>query len=458
MEGDFEQDTQSIVHGTELAALGRQPYLCMVLVASDLSQASSRHCLSGIATVGFRRGTACLVERHGDELTVYVNDQSMSGRHAVLERRGGAWVLSDSGSKNGTLINGARCEGAQPLENGDLLEFGSSFFVFYSGLLHRPTDDLDFDAERLATTPQGFGTLDPDLGFLFRDLARLAESRTPVLINGPTGTGKELVARAIHSLSSRDGRFIAVNSGAIADTLLESELFGHVKVAFSGATADREGLITASDGGTLFLDEVGELSARAQVSLLRAIQEQEVMPVGSTVAESVDLRIVAATHRDLQKMVRSGDFREDLWARLNGFSLELPPLSERRQDLGMIVDNLLRRHHPGTVTKMSVGAVRFLFEYGWPRNIRELERALVTAAALAADGRIERQHLERSLGSAQLVGLPEDDEGDMRVQLVRLLETHAGNLTHVAAAMGKKRQQIQRWCKRYDIDANAYRG
>ncbi|HSX84997.1 MAG TPA: sigma-54 dependent transcriptional regulator [Cellvibrio sp.] len=224
---------------------------------------------------------------------------------------------------------------------------------------------------------------------LYNRIHKVAPTNATVLIHGETGTGKELVARALHEESNRNNHLmISVNCAAIPDTLIESELFGYEKGAFTGAATNREGLVAAADGGTLFLDEIGELPLEAQARLLRVLQEGEVRPLGSVESRKVDVRLVAATHRDLRKLSKEGKFREDLYFRINVVQLELPPLRERGRDIINIAESLLQRYcaqFGKTQLKLSSGAMDSIMSYNWPGNVRELENAMQRAVILCED-------------------------------------------------------------------------
>jgi transcriptional regulator with GAF, ATPase, and Fis domain len=290
-----------------------------------------------------------------------------------------------------------------------------------------------------------------------------------VLVRGETGTGKELVARGVHDASGRRGVFVAVNCGAIPGGLVESNLFGHVKGAFSGAVRDEPGFFRAASGGTLFLDEIGDLPASSQAALLRALQEREVVPVGGTRPVKVDLRVVAATHQPLESLVDRGAFRQDLLARLGGFVMDLPPLRARKMDLGLLVAALVQRLSPARAdaVRFTPAAGRALLAHGWPLNTRELEQALSRALVLAGDAEVDVEHLPAAvtaIRTAPSVSAPEpwvDDlserDARLRLELLEQLAAHAGNLADVSRAMGKARMQVHRWCKRFGIDPNAYR-
>jgi len=232
---------------------------------------------------------------------------------------------------------------------------------------------------------------------LYNRIHKVAPTAATVLIHGETGTGKELVARALHEESQRNNHLmISVNCAAIPDTLIESELFGHEKGAFTGAASNREGLVAAADGGTLFLDEIGELPLEAQARLLRVLQEGEVRPLGSVESRKVDVRLVAATHRDLRKLAKEGKFREDLYFRINVVQLTLPPLRERGRDIINIAESLLQRYcsqFGKPQLRLSGDAIDAIMGYPWPGNVRELENAMQRAVILCEDSQEIGSHL-----------------------------------------------------------------
>jgi transcriptional regulator with PAS, ATPase and Fis domain len=287
----------------------------------------------------------------------------------------------------------------------------------------------------------------------------VARSPLPVLLRGETGSGKEVVARAYHRLSNRPGPLVAVNCGALPPALLEANLFGHLRGAFTGANEDRRGLISSAQGGTLFLDEIAELSLPSQAALLRALQNREVMPLGASRALPVDVRIVAASNRDLSERVRAGAFRDDLLARLRGYELELPPLRARREDLGLIVAAMWQHSsETGRATRLSADAALALLRHPWPHNARELEQALMAARSMAAEV-IELRDLPENVRSgAARAGDPAGAAALPRHEQLRiLLSHHAGNVARVARALGTSRTQVHRLCQRFGLDAGAFR-
>jgi transcriptional regulator with PAS, ATPase and Fis domain len=426
----------------------------------------ARILLDGVDRVLIGRGEERGAERRevGGIVTLDVRlpGRSMSAQHARLVRTGASWAIDDLQSTNGTFVNGERVERAV-VGTDDLIDVGHTIVLLRTAQrMHGSPADIDsIRDERVGTLI----TLHEPLARRLRALRRVARSRVPLLVLGETGTGKEVVARALHARSERRGAFVAVNCGAIPETLVESQLFGHVRGAFSGAVSDQLGLVRSADGGTLFLDEIGELPRSSQAALLRVLQEREVLPVGGTRVSKVDLRIASATNQSLASSVERGAFRSDLFARLAGLSLVLPPLRERKEDLGALIADLLARIANGDASEVVFApeAARLLFEHDWPLNVRELEQCLGVALALAESPRIDESHvragLERGFDEPETPDeeappLPDDP---LRLTLLELLATHKGRVVDVARAMGKARPQIHRWLKRYGIDPNVYR-
>ncbi len=274
---------------------------------------------------------------------------------------------------------------------------------------------------------QGFGNIvgrAPEMEKLYRIIAKAAHSTHPVLILGESGTGKEMVARSIHfSGPFRDKPFIPVDCGSLVPTLIESELFGYVKGAFTGAVQSRDGLLAIAEGGTVFLDEVGELPVDLQAKLLRAIQEREIRPVGSTRRIAINVRILAATNRDLEQAVAQGTFRRDLYFRLNVLSLRIPPLRERRQDIPLLAGHFLERvsRTSGQERTLSDEAVRALLAYDWPGNVRELENCLERACAMTTAPVIQVGDLPSAIHSGHGI-LPVGENGNSKILPMAELE------------------------------------
>jgi transcriptional regulator with PAS, ATPase and Fis domain len=416
---------------------------------------SSRHRLAEIDEVIIGRGASRSVERAGVRLSLRIPDRRVSTLHATIRREGMAFVVVDEGAKNGVSVNGRRVD-RHLLRDRDIIECGRTFFLFNMARSRRADEALDLQASDWAPTSIALTTFHEPLAAQFRALRDVARTPLPVLILGSSGTGKELVSRAVHALSARRGTFIGINCGALPENLVEAELFGARKGAFTGAGDDKPGLVRASDQGTLFLDEIGDLPPRAQPALLRVLQEREVLAIGATRALPVDLRVVAATHRDLDELTRQDRFRTDLLARLSGFTVRLPSLRERLEDLGILIAALLARHADPSAT-ISSDAMRVLLRHSWPLNVRELEHCLRAALALGPS-RIEVEHLPHSIrepggGDRPARARPRFNPEQLarREELCALLTQHGRNISAVARHLKKDRVQIRRWMKQLDV-------
>ncbi len=299
----------------------------------------------------------------------------------------------------------------------------------------------------------------------FQEILRFADLVAPtdstLLITGESGTGKEVLARYTHDASLRaDGPFMSINCGALPETLLESELFGHVKGSFTGAVRDKQGLFAAARTGTFFMDEVGEMPPSLQVKLLRVLQQREVIPVGATEAIPVDVRIIAATNRDLEEEVRRGHFRSDLFYRLNVLAVELPPLRERRDDLILLIDRFLQdlsEEHESDPKALAAEAMDAVMVYEWPGNVRELQNALEHAAVLCRGPLIEPQHLpERITRRKKEPLVAERNQPNPELDLVErayimfVLQAEGGNKTRAAEVLGIDPSTLYRKLSRYE--------
>ncbi len=330
---------------------------------------------------------------------------------------------------------------------------------------------------------------------LLRLVARVAPTDSTVLVLGESGTGKELVARSLHLLSRRaQGPFVAVNVGAIPEALMESELFGHSRGSFTGATTERMGLVEEADQGTLFLDEIGDMPLATQVKLLRMLENGEVRRVGENAPRIVDVRVVAATHRDLTALVADGRFRADLYYRLNVVQLDLPPLRERRDDIGLLasffLDRAARRQERGAV-EFTPDAMALLQRYDYPGNVRELENAIEHAVALSEGALIAPADLPAAIRNPRMLpgvasdapafggaaipdgpvvpaghAVPEARPGDdsrplevvLREHVLRMLNRHRGNATTAAKQLGISRTTLWRMLKRWGVSRSATKG
>ncbi|HKP75073.1 MAG TPA: sigma-54 dependent transcriptional regulator [Longimicrobiaceae bacterium] len=300
----------------------------------------------------------------------------------------------------------------------------------------------------------------------FVEALKLAETVGPtdstVLISGESGTGKEVLARYLHELSARaDGPFVSINCGALPENLLESELFGHVRGSFTGAVRDKQGLFVAAKGGTFFLDEVGEMSPATQVKLLRVLQEREVIPVGATEALPVDVRIVAATNRDLDEEIRRGGFRSDLFYRLNVITLHLPPLRERPDDVPLLAEYFLQRFNDsrGRTVHLSPPALEVMQGYDWPGNVRELENALERAAVMThgdeiVPGALPPRITERAPQPLVQANLPPNPTLEIieRAYIHWVLQAEGGNKTRAAEVLGIDPSTLYRKLLRYGME------
>ena len=298
---------------------------------------------------------------------------------------------------------------------------------------------------------------------LLSQARRVAASDASVCLYGASGTGKELMARAIHRASPRaQAPFVAVNCGAIPEGLLESELFGHKKGSFTGAVADRRGLFQAAQGGTLFLDEIGDMPLPLQVKLLRALEERRVRPVGSHESFDVDVRVIAATHRKLEERIASGEFREDLYYRLNVVKLYIPTLAERREDIPLLANEFLTRlgtrYRRGHLA-FSPEAMQLLVSAPWPGNVRQLLNVIEQAVALAATEVIPESLVRQALdaGDTTLTPLDEARRAFERDYLVRILKITGGNVTKAARLAGRNRTEFYRLLERHSLEPGMFK-
>ncbi|GAB4108104.1 MAG: two-component system response regulator PilR [Acidobacteriota bacterium] len=301
----------------------------------------------------------------------------------------------------------------------------------------------------------------PPMVELYKRIALAARGDSPVLIYGETGTGKELVARCLHRFSPRRDRpFVPVNCGALTETLLETELFGHERGAFTGAVTARKGLFEQAHGGTLFLDEITETSTAFQVKLLRVLQEGEVRPVGGSRSVQVDVRVVAATNRDLGRLMAEGKFRQDLYYRLGVVELTVPPLRERRQDIPALVSHFLKQASGrlGRSFTVSPEAMKLLQEYSWPGNVRELENVLERAAVLKTDSCLVPDDLPLLRTAAEPAAGLSPLELAERKKIEEVLAQTGGNRTLAARRLGIERKSLYRKAERLGIDLDAFGG
>jgi transcriptional regulator with GAF, ATPase, and Fis domain len=409
---------------------------------------------------------------------VCVPEQAVSRQHARIGYQHPRWVLRDLGSRNGTMVDGMFISEVE-LENLHEIRVGDAIFKFVQDSAERYVRyrlDGHVTGERLAKSVKGLvGGCQMD--HIAAAIERIAPTELSCVILGETGTGKEVVASALHRVSGRRGSFQAVNCAAIPQNLLESELFGYRRGAFSGADRDKPGLIKLADGGTLFLDEIGDMPLEAQAKLLRVLQAHEVFPLGATNPEHVDIRVICATHRDLYQNVSEGKFRGDLFARLNEHAVKLPPLRERKEDIFQLARAFVAKYGKPDLS-FTFSFLVALLHYDWPFNVRELESCIKRGVALVAEGQpLDTRQLPdaisehmKSYGERTRIMSPSlpppssvapptplsrkmPSEGELRSILAR----HRGNVAAVGRELGKERMQIHRWLKRYHINLEDYR-
>jgi PAS domain S-box-containing protein len=306
----------------------------------------------------------------------------------------------------------------------------------------------------------------PEMHKLFEILPDIAESESTVLIQGQSGSGKELLARAIHSLSPRrDKKYVVINCGTLPPQLFESEIFGYVKGAFTDAKFDKDGKLVRADGGTVMFDEIGELPLSTQVKLLRLLQEREYEPLGSTTSVKVDIRVLAATNKDLKKMVAKAKFRDDLYFRLAVVKLELPPLCRRREDIPYLVDHFIKRFNARTgkkILSVSPEVMHILMRHDFPGNIRELENIIEYGFVLCHGSIIQKDHLPEELLQTALEDRPESVPEwtpinhivDEYNRLLHVLKKNGGKISAAASELGIHRTTLWRKIKRHNIDLN----
>ena len=408
----------------------------------------------GTARIGRATETFGLPPSH--ERRRPLDDPQMSRAHADVARTGASVQISDAGSTNGTYINGRAIGGAPvTLQDGDVISMGDTVLLYHKCLLVPPPDAEVTGMLGVSAAMRG----------LRSTIAQYARASAPVLITGETGVGKELVAQAMASLSRGRERFMAFNTTATSEHLVDATLFGAERGAYTGADRAREGLFKAADGGTLFLDEIGELNPDVQVKLLRVLQEGEVTPVGSVRPFKVDVRLVTATNRDLMECVRSGSFRKDLYPRLAKLTINVPALGQRREDIPLLADWLAERY-AGHAIRFSVEAITRLMLHGWPMNVRELD-GVVTQAVVdwgsktgpidLSPALIERMESHSSLLEGASNKAASSAASITREDVAQALSRHKGNMKRAAEDLGVDRAYLYRILKKHDLKADDFR-
>ncbi len=406
-----------------------------------------------------------------------IPDLAASRQHVRISKIQNQWILTDLSSRNGTIVDGRFIQEIV-LEPFHEVRIGDSIFKFVE---HFSDGYLQYriDGSRMhqGELPNGEIIGGFQIHHLADSIDKVAATNISVILFGESGTGKEVFAKHLHKASGRKGAFQAINCAAIPPNLLESELFGYKKGAFTGAERDKTGLVQSANGGTLFLDEIGDMPLEAQAKLLRVLQAKEVFPIGSITAEKVDVRVVCATHRKLSQLLLENKFRGDLYARLNEYNMTLPPLRERKEDIFALSQAFLKRYGYSNY-KMGFGFMLGLLHYDFPFNVRELEAIIKRGSALTQDGLLEAIHLpdeikemmktygqqppKRKVSSPYLVSpISEPFVGRTSVPTEETLRSslrrHQGNIAAVSREFGKERMQIHRWMKKYLIQPEEYR-
>ena len=366
---------------------------------------------------------------------IVIADPYVSKHHASIEKRDQLYFLVDQNSTNGTFLNKLLIKETS-LQHKSSVQLGKAQLQFE--YLHYGIPKTSFY--------EGMISQHPTLMQVFQMIEKIAHLRETVIIYGETGTGKELIAKAIHARGQRSKKpWIVLNCGAIPAELLESELFGHIKGAFTGAHQDRIGVFQAAEGGTLFLDEIGELPLSLQPKLLRVLESKEVRPIGATRSVHVDVRIVAATHRDLSSMVKKDKFREDLFYRLHLIPIHLPPLRNRREDIHLLVKHFLKD------IQITSKGLKLLLQHVWPGNIRELKNVLERLKLLKEGGMITEQDVQNILGTKP-VPLAETIQQIERNLIQEFLEKNQWNRTRTARLLSMAKTTLLDKMKKYGLE------
>lgn len=365
---------------------------------------------------------------------IVVNDPTVSAHHARVTASNEGLFVEDLASKNGVFVGSARVQRAR-------LDSSQSSFVIGRTLVTLRSGEMT--SVRAKPVPGLIGS-SPAMQRLHEEVRRLAPLEAPILLQGESGTGKDVVARAIHALSGRPGAYLALNAGALGENLADSELFGHRRGAFTGALQNRPGAFELAHRGTLFLDEIADLSPAIQVKLLRAVEDGEVRPLGSTAGVKVRTRIITATWAPLEQRIESGQFRADLYHRISTFVIQVPPLRQRKSDIGALAAALLARKQDELGERqLSAGALACLSAYNFPGNVRELFSIVYRAAASSQSRIIDVDDIERALPRTY----PTRKE-DAALDARRVLEAHHGNISAAARSARVPRSTFRSWLKR----------
>jgi DNA-binding NtrC family response regulator len=385
----------------------------------------------------------------GADNTIALDDSYASARHARIEQKSYGYVVRDLRSRNGTYLNDTQVMEAL-LREQDVLRIGKTEFRFTARLVQETIETKTMQSKN------------PEFQEQLEKLPQIANLDIPVLILGPSGSGKELIAKAIHDFSARaDGPFVSVNCSALSESLVESELFGHVKGSFTGATHDRKGAFEAARRGTLFLDEIGDLPLTLQPKLLRALENQEIRPVGSDRAVTTDVRIVAATHQSLGQKVQKSQFRTDLYYRLQGIQISPPALRDRLEDFDDLLFTFAKQYR----VRFSTSAIAALKKHGWPGNIRELKNTVARAKAFFGNESIDEHAVQKLITplpqnlDLTTLALRRSESGATiksieRDLIISRLAANNGNQRRTADDLGIPKSTLHDRIRSYGIDLN----
>lgn len=374
-------------------------------------------------------------------------------RHARVEVKNQKLILKDLRSSSGTYVNGAQVL-ESILKDGDIITIGSLDFVVHEN--NKPKKEFPLSSQNPAWDEQ------------LKSLSSVARSKHPVLLLGPSGAGKDIIAQNIHQTSAlAEAPFLSVNCSALTETLIESELFGHIKGSFTGAIADRKGAFEAARGGTLFLDEIGDLPYGLQAKLLRALENNEIRPVGSDKSIKTNVRIIAATHQNLYNRIRENSFRADLFYRLNVITIEAPALKDRIEDFDMLLYTFARQMR----VRFSFNSIQSLKKHDWPGNIRELKNVVARASALFPKEYIEEKHIDVLLNKKEKLAhmnasaqYTTQDAGQISVikeiekqMILKRLSANHGNQKRTAIDLGMPKSTLHDRIRHYNIDIEAFK-
>lgn len=404
-------------------------------VLKSLSENSTTFHLDDFSTIGT-----------DDHCQIQIKSEDVSERHARIERKEHGYLIRDLRSTQGTFVNGARVLEAL-LQDGDIIQIGS--------------EDLVFSQEEQSNSGFPMKSRNEIWNSELQSLVHVAKRTDPVLILGPSGTGKDVIAKNLHEASRRKaGPYVTVNCSALSETLIESELFGHVRGSFTGAVSDRKGAFEAARGGTLFLDEIGDLTYSLQAKLLRALENGEIRPVGADHNIITDVRVIAATHQDLAQKIRGGEFRSDLYFRLNVITVTPPSLSLRMEDFEELLYSFAKIQR----VRFSHGAILRLKKHSWPGNIRELKNLVSRAAALYPKEQITENHIEKLIDRTFLSPEEEPSSNNLPVikeiekqMILKRLSANKGNQRRTASDLGMPKSTLHDRLKYYDIDISNFK-